>query len=68
LGPSFSTSPRVRDRLTVAMSGVVPTDACKREFLLLKDKRAYKFVTYKIDPEKGVVDVCECVEKTVRLE
>ena len=50
------------------MSGVVSTDACKREFLLLKDKRAYKFVTYKIDPEKGVVDVCECVEKTVRLE
>lgn len=48
------------------MSGVVPTDACKVEFLKLKDKRAYKFVTYKIDAKKGVVDVCECVEKTVR--
>ena len=49
------------------MSGVLPTDKCKEEFLKLKDKRAYKFVTFKIDPEKGVVDVCDCVEKTVRL-
>ena len=49
------------------MSGVLPTDKCKEEFQKLKDKRAYKFVTFKIDPEKGVVDVYDCVEKTVRL-
>ena len=49
------------------MSGVLPTDKCKEEFLKLKEKRAYKFVTFKIDAEKGVVDVCDCVEKTVRL-
>ena len=48
------------------MSGVLPTDKCKEEFLKLKEKRAYKFVTFKIDAEKGVVDVCDCVEKTVR--
>merc|ERR1712216_272695 len=55
-------------RRAATMSGVLPTDKCKEEFLKLKEKRAYKFVTFKIDAEKGVVDVCDCVEKTAEFD
>ena len=49
------------------MSGVLPTDKCKEEFAKLREKRAYKFITFKIDPDAGVTDVAYCHEKTVRL-
>ena len=38
------------------MSGVTPTDKCKEEFAKLKHKRAYKFITFKIDQDAGTVD------------
>lgn len=56
---------RVRGE-TVTMSGVLPTDKCKVEFAKLQEKRAYKFITFKIDPDAGVTDVLYCHEKTVR--
>mmetsp|Transcript_18341 Transcript_18341/g.45624 ORF Transcript_18341/g.45624 Transcript_18341/m.45624 type:complete len:141 (-) Transcript_18341:162-584(-) len=46
------------------MSGVLPTDACKAEFALLKNGRAYKFITFKIDEKAGVVDVLDVHKKT----
>jgi cofilin len=49
------------------MSGVLPTDACKAEFAILKNKRAYKFITFKIDPVAGTTDVLEIHKKEVRL-
>ena len=48
------------------MSGVTPTDTCKEEFAKLKYKRAYKFITFKIDQDAGTVDVLDLHAKTVR--
>jgi|TARA_B100001142_G_C14229137_1_gene614708 cofilin len=48
------------------MSGVTPTDKCKEEFAKLKHKRAYKFITFKIDQDAGTVDVLDLHAKTVR--
>ena len=50
------------------MSGVLPTDKCKEEFAKLREKRAYKYITFKIDADAGVTDVAHCHEKTVRLK
>ena len=46
------------------MSGVTPTDKCKEEFAKLKHKRAYKFITFKIDQDAGTVDVLDPVSYT----
>ena len=39
------------------MSGVLPTDKCKAEFAILREKRAYKFITFKIDATGTMTDV-----------
>ena len=41
------------------MSGVLPTDKCKAEFAILREKRAYKFITFKIDATGTMTDVCD---------
>ena len=49
------------------MSGVLPTDNCKTEFTNLQHKRLYNFITFKIDSEKGVTEVCEVHKREVRF-
>ncbi|EEH57854.1 uncharacterized protein MICPUCDRAFT_16153 [Micromonas pusilla CCMP1545] len=49
------------------MSGVTPTDKCKEEFAKLKHKRAYKFITFKIDQDAGTVDVLDLHAKTFQM-
>lgn len=50
------------------MSGVLPTDECKAEFANLKNKRAYKFITFKINVEAGKTEVLDLHKKEVRFE
>ena len=47
------------------MSGVLPSDECKATFLKLKEKRAFKFITFAIDEAGGVTNVCETCETGV---
>ena len=42
------------------MSGVLPTDKCKAEFAILREKRAYKFITFKIDATGTMTDNYKC--------
>lgn len=46
-------------RQKLKMSGVLPTDKCKAEFAILREKRAYKFITFKIDATGTMTDVCD---------
>ena len=46
-------------RQKLIMSGVLPTDKCKAEFAILREKRAYKFITFKIDATGTMTDVCD---------
>ena len=48
------------------MSGVLPTDKCKAEFAVLREKRAYKFITFKIDATGTMTDVCDVCPTSVR--
>ena len=47
------------------MSGVLPTDKCKAEFAVLREKRAYKFITFKIDATGTMTDVCDVCPTSV---
>eukprot|EP00740_Mantoniella_antarctica_P015510 CAMPEP_0181376792 /NCGR_PEP_ID=MMETSP1106-20121128/17519_1 /TAXON_ID=81844 /ORGANISM="Mantoniella antarctica, Strain SL-175" /LENGTH=163 /DNA_ID=CAMNT_0023495417 /DNA_START=19 /DNA_END=511 /DNA_ORIENTATION=- len=44
------------------MSGVLPTDQCREEFFKMKNKRAYKFITFKINKEEGKTTTTEVLE------
>merc|ERR1712216_886397 len=46
-------------RQKLIMSGVLPTDKCKAEFAVLREKRAYKLITFKIDATGTMTDVCD---------
>ena len=48
------------------MSGVLPTDECKATFLKLKEKRAFKFITFAIDEKAGLTNVLDTCETSVR--
>lgn len=57
-----------KEKNAANMSGVLPTDECKAEFANLKNKRAYKFITFKINVEAGKTEVLDLHKKEVRFE
>ncbi len=63
LAPFAATSRRDGN---LKMSGVLPTDKCKAEFAVLREKRAYKFITFKIDATGTMTDVCDVCPTSVR--
>ena len=63
--PALFAAPSRRDG-NLKMSGVLPTDKCKAEFAILREKRAYKFITFKIDATGTMTDVCDVCPTSVR--